>query len=175
RNDGGATMTVPAAPSRIDSPSGLIVQVNANGSLRRMEHGDIVLNLFPGTEVEGGATNISLRHLGTDLAWTPLLGPRSPLAFHLDAHGLRAMGEWQGGGGGRSAGLVGAGHGVRSMGEWQGVGIVLSPVLAAAAPAWFWHVTLDNRSNAAVSVDLVYAQDVALAHYGAIRMNEYYV
>jgi cellobiose phosphorylase len=26
-----------------------------------------------------------------------------------------------------------------------------------------------------VTVDLVYAQDVALAHYGAIRMNEYYV
>jgi cellobiose phosphorylase len=144
-------VTAPAASSRIDSPSGLVVHVNANGSLRRMEHGDIVLNLFPGTEVEGGATNIYLRHLGTDLAWTPLLGPRSPLAFHLDAPGLRAMGEW------------------------QGVGIVLSLVLADAAPAWFWHVTLDNRGNAAVSVDLVCAQDVALAHYGAIRMNEYYV
>ena len=144
-------MTVPAAPSRIESPSGLVVQVNANGSLRRLEHGDIVLNLFPGTEVEGGAMNIYLRHLGTDLAWTPLLGPRSPLAFHLDAHGMQAMGEW------------------------QGVGIVLSLVLTDAAPAWFWHVTLDNRSNAAVTVDLVYAQDAALAHYGAIRMNEYYV
>jgi cellobiose phosphorylase len=140
-----------ATPRRFESPSGLIVQVNTNGSIRRMEHGDVVLNLFPGTEMEGGATNIYLRRLGRDIASTPLLGPRSPLAVHLDAHGLRATGCW------------------------QGIGIALSLILADTAPAWFWRVTLDNRGEAAVTVDLVYTHDVALAHYGAIRMNEYYV
>ena len=144
-------MTGPAALGCLESPSGLVVRVNANGSLRRMEHGDIVLNLFPGTEMEGGATNVYLRRLGPDDAWTPLLGPKSPLAFHLDGRGLWATGQW------------------------RGVGIVVSLVLADTAPAWFWHVALDNRDQAAVTVDLLYAQDIALAHYGAIRMNEYYV
>ena len=45
-------MTVRAKPRRYESPAGLAVHVNANGSIRRMEHGDIVLNLFPGTEME---------------------------------------------------------------------------------------------------------------------------
>ena len=35
--------------------------------------------------------------------------------------------------------------------------------------------TLENTGTAPVVVDLVYAQDLALAHYGAVRMNEYYV
>jgi cellobiose phosphorylase len=125
--------------------------VNANGSLRRLEHGDVVLNLFPGSEVEGGPANLYLRRLGAEPAWTPLLGPRSPLAFHVDARGLRASGEW------------------------EGVGIALALRLAPSAPAWFWRVGLESRASAETTLDLVYAQDVALAHYGAIRMNEYYV
>jgi len=137
--------------SRIESPAGLVVHVNANGSIRRMEHGDVVLNLFPGSEVEGGPANLYLRRLGPEPAWTPLLGPRSPLAFQLDEHGLRAFGEW------------------------EGIRVVLSLVLAGSAPAWFWHLTLESRAAAEVTLDLVCAQDVGLAHYGAIRMNEYYV
>ena len=45
----------------------------------------------------------------------------------------------------------------------------------ASAPAWFWHVALENAGRDAVTVDLVYAQDLALADYGAVRLNEYYV
>jgi cellobiose phosphorylase len=116
-----------------------------------MEHGDVVLNMFPGSEVEGGPTNVYLRRLGAEPAWTPLLGPRSPLAFQLDERGMRAAGEW------------------------QGIRIVLALVLARSAPAWFWHVWLENRSGRGVRLGLVYAQDVALSQYGAIRMNEYYV
>ena len=55
----------PARPRRYESPAGLVVHVNANGSIRRMEHGDIVLNLFPGTEMEGGPANLYLRRLGS--------------------------------------------------------------------------------------------------------------
>src|SRR6185295_15034258 len=51
----------------------------------------------------------------------------------------------------------------------------VSLVLASAAPAWFWHVALENADTGPVEVDLVYAQDLALANYGAVRMNEYYV
>ena len=34
---------------------------------------------------------------------------------------------------------------------------------------------MENKGAAPVVVDLIYAQDLALAHYGAVRMNEYYV
>jgi cellobiose phosphorylase len=135
----------------INSPSGLCVQVNANGSMRRMDYHDIMLNAFLGTEIEGGPTNIYLRRHGTASAATPLLGPRSPAAFHVDAQGLTARGEW------------------------QGLRFTASLRLAAAAAAWFWHVTLENTSDTAATLDLLYAQDVALAHYGTVRLNEYYV
>ena len=145
------TVPRPAEPRRYESPAGLVVHVNANGSIRRMEHGDIVLNMFPGTEMEGGPANLYLRRLGNQISWTPLLGPRSPLALRLDAAGLRATGEW------------------------LGLRIALALVLAKESPAWLWHVRIENPTDAEVTVDLVYAQDLALAHYGAIRMNEYYV
>ncbi len=145
------TAIAPGAPHRIESPAGLVALLNANGSLRRLEHGDVVLNLFPGSEVEGGPTNLYLRRLGPRPAWTPLLGPHSPLAFHLDERGLHASGEW------------------------EDVQIVVALRLAQSVPAWFWHVALASRAAAELTLDLVYAQDVALANYGTIRMNEYYV
>jgi len=141
----------PTWPRRLESASGLSLQLNSNGSLRRMEHGGIVLNLFPGSEVEGGPTNLYLRRLGEAIEWTPLLGPRSPLAFNVDPQGMQARGDW------------------------RGLRIELELSLDAAAPHWFWHVTVANEGGAEERVDLVYAQDLALAPYGAIRMNEYYV
>jgi cellobiose phosphorylase len=144
--------TVPTSyPVYINSPSGLCVQVNANGSIRRMDYHDIILNAFLGTEVEGGPSNIYLRHHGTAIVSTPLLGPHSPAAFHIDAQGLTARGEW------------------------QDIRFTASLLLATAAAAWFWHVTLENTGDTAVTLDLLYAQDVALAHYGTVRLNEYYV
>jgi cellobiose phosphorylase len=145
------TSSAATYPVYIASPSGLHAQVNANGSIRRLEHRDILLNLFLGNEVEGGPTNLYLRRHGTSIASIPLLGPRSPAVFWLDAQGLTARGEW------------------------YGIRFTTSLRLAASAAAWFWHVALENTGQAATTVDLIYAQDVALAHYGVVRLNEYYV
>src|SRR5262245_24470434 len=128
-------------PVHIASPSGLQVQVNANGSIQRMEYRDLLLNLFLGNEVEGGPTNIYLRRHGIAIEAVPLLGPRSPAVFWLDQQGLAARGEW------------------------NGIRFTASLRLAASTPAWFWHVILENAGHAAATVDLIYAQDVALAHY----------
>lgn len=149
-------MTTPTSPAghdpiRLESPSGLSVQVNANGSIRRMDHGDIILNLFLGNEMEGGPANIYLRRHGERAELTPLLGPRSPAQVLCDTHGLRAVAHW------------------------GNIRVVLSLVLAESAPAWFWHVELENTGRDAETLDLVYVQDLALAHYGAVRLNEYYV
>ncbi|MFZ0133778.1 MAG: hypothetical protein WAK95_14655 [Desulfobacterales bacterium] len=124
--------------------------MNANGSIRRMDHGDILLNLFLGTEIEGGPANLYLRRHGPSMAAVTLLGPRSPATIHVDERGLSASGEW------------------------QGIRFCVALVLAESTPAWFWHLRLENTRTAPEQLDLIYAQDLALADYGAVRINTYY-
>lgn len=144
-------LTSALGPMRLASPSGLTLQVNANGSLYRMDHRDIVLNLFPGNEMEGGPANLYLRRHGEIVEAIPLLGPRSPSAVQRGERGFTASGEW------------------------RGIRFSVSLVLAESAPAWFWHVALENTGDAEVTLDLIHVQDLALAHYSAVRLNEYYV
>jgi cellobiose phosphorylase len=60
-------------------------------------------------------------------------------------------------------------------GQWNDIRFSVALVLAESASAWFWHVELENVGAAAQTLDLIYVQDLALAHYGAVRLNEYYV
>ena len=62
-----------------------------------------------------------------------------------------------------------------ACGTWRELVFRVRLVLAESAPAWFWHVELENTGAAAVTCDLIHTQDIALAHYGAIRLNEFYV
>src|SRR5262245_16442320 len=137
-------------PIRIASPSELAFQVNTNGSIRRIDHRDVIVNACLGNEVEGGPANLFLRRRGAPIEWTPLLGPRSPGAVRLDERGLEVAGEW------------------------EGLRFRLSLRLAGSAPAWFWHVAIENRGRRVETIDLLYAQDLALMDYGAVRLNEYY-
>ena len=127
-------------PHRLESPSGLTIEVNANGSIRRIDHGDVVVNLFLGSEIEGGPANVWLRRRGAAITSTPLLGPREP--GHDRVRRRRA----------RRCAVSGRASASRSM-----------LVLAAAAPAWFWHLRLENVGTRRATVDVVYAQDLALA------------
>jgi cellobiose phosphorylase len=138
-------------PIRLASPSGLSVQVNANGSILRIDHRDAIVNAWLGNELEGGPANLHLRLHGERVASTPLLGPRSPGAASIDERSFEVAGEW------------------------SGIRFRASLRLAEAAPAWFWHVWLENTGPAAATLDLVHAQDVALSDYNAVRLNEYYV
>ena len=135
------------------SRSGLSCEINANGSLRRLSCGDIALNLFVGNEVEGGPCNLYLRRHGSKIEYVELLGPRSPTRLRRDSSRNTIVG----------------------VGEWQGIRYTLSFVLAEGAPAWFWHLSLKNAGKVTEDLDLIYAQDLALAPYGAVRTNEYYV
>jgi len=139
--------------ARLSGYSGLTAEINANGSLRRFDCGGISLLLFVGNELEGGPANLYLRRLGGSVECMPLLGPQSPTHFAADAQN------------GRFAGT----------GWWQGVAYSLELVLSQSATAWFWHVRLNNHTSEAQLLDLTYAQDLALAPYGAVRMNEFYV
>jgi 1,2-beta-oligoglucan phosphorylase len=136
---------------RLTTPSELVFQVNANGSIRRIDHRDVIVNAFLGNEIEGGPANLFLRRHGARIEWTPLLGPRSPGAVRLDERGLDVAGEW------------------------DGLRFRVSLRLAASLPAWFWHVAIENAGGRVETIDLLYAQDLALTDYGAVRLNEYYV
>lgn len=138
-------------PVCVSSEAGLRFELNQNGSVRRIDHRDIMLNLFLGNEAEGGPANLYLRRLGEKVEAIPLLGPGSPTRFELTERGL-----------------VGFGH-------WGDLIFRVRLMLAEKAPSWFWHIELENSGDEAISCDLIHVQDLALAHYGAIRLNEFYV
>lgn len=127
------------------------VELNSNGSVRRMDFGDIMINMYLGNEAEGGPSNIYLRLNGESVETIPLLGPLSPACYQFDERGMIAAGQW------------------------RGVGFKVRLVLAESAPAWFWQVELENLGEKAVRCDLIHTQDIAIANYGAIRLNEFYV
>ncbi len=138
-------------PVRFASPSGMSIEMNANGSIRRIDHDDIMLNLFLGNEAEGGPANIHLRRHGEVMDFIPLLGPGSPACYEIHGRGMTARGTW------------------------GALAFRLSLVLAESATAWFWHVEVENTGAVSETCDLILTQDLALAHYGAVRLNEYYV
>jgi 1,2-beta-oligoglucan phosphorylase len=137
----------------LTSRSGLRAEFSDSGSLRRLDCGPTTLSLFIGNEVEGGLANLYLRRRCASRAATALLGPSSPTRWgRPDAEGR-----------------------LRGRGAWQGLDYLITLALAQDAPVWFWHVQLRNASAEALELDLTYTQDLALAPYGAVRMNEYYV
>ena len=147
------TVAEPLPVTGWTSPSGLRVECHPDGGLRTLAFGDIVLNLFVGSALEAGPANLVLRRHGSSVEFTRLLGPRSPTRWRIDPD----AGELEG------------------AGEWRGLRYRVALRLAAGAAAWFWHVRVDNPGADAVRIDLLLLQDLALAPYAALRLNEYYV
>lgn len=141
-------------PSILSSPAGLCFEMLTHGAVHKMRYHDVLVNLFPGTGAEGGPANLLLRLLdesnricGTKL----LLGPESPL-------------EWSF----LEASMCGTG-------TWHDLDITLELRLDPESPRWFWLLSLTNRKADPVRLDVVHVQDIGIAHYGAVRLNEYYV
>ena len=159
------TSVNPPQPRLVSNAAGLSFDFLANGAIRQIAAGELMLNLFLGNELEGGAANLWLRRHGEAgssgepaMQATPLLGPQSPLR-------LRAGGD-----------------AYQASGQWQGLQIDLALRLAADQAAWFWHVRVENlgadpsaESAEAAELDLICVQDIGLSAYDAVRLNEYYV
>ncbi len=134
--------TPPFLPQRVDSRSGLSIEINANGSIRRFDCGTVSIGLFLGNEVEGGPANLYLRRHGQTLKWTPLLGPASPT---------------------RSQSAVADGK-LAGTGSWLGIQYTLTLALAQDAKCVVLaSAALENTTSEEHHLDLTYGQDVALA------------
>jgi cellobiose phosphorylase len=138
---------------RLIGQGGMRAELNSHGGVRHFDCGTIALALFVGNEVESGVANIYLRRVGEPAQFVPLLGPSSPTEFQTPTSDNALLG----------------------IGEWLGVRYIVRLVLAESAPTWFWHVQLENITDALLHLDLTYTQDLALAPYGAVRLNEFYV
>jgi CRISPR-associated protein Csx3 len=109
--------------------------------------------MYPADELEAGPANLYLRVRDGSEGTTAmaLLGPGSASSI-----------SWT------SAGPV-------ITGSWGDLQYTVTFRLADALASWYWHVRVTNRSPFPTQIDVVYAQDLALAPYGALRTCEYYV
>ena len=108
--------------------------------------------MYPADELETGPANLYLR----------IRGDRGAAAVALLGPGSASTISWG------TAGPV-------ITGTWRDLRYTVTFALADALAAWYWHVSVTSGRSAPTEVDLVYAQDVALAPYEAVRSCEYYV
>ena len=134
------------------SASGIKAEFTTSGVLRRFDVGDRSLLMYPADELEAGPANLYLRIRGAESAEAvALLGPGSGSTV-----------SWS------DAGPV-------IVGAWRDLRYTVTFRLAHALPAWYWHVSVKSLRSARTEIDLVYAQDLALAPYASARACEYYV
>jgi CRISPR-associated protein Csx3 len=139
-------------PGIVSSRSGIKAQFTTSGVLRRFDVDDRSILLYPADELEAGPSNLYLRMRGGEAhEAVPLLGP-----------GTMSKVGW-------------GEHGPIISGQWRDLQYTVVFRLADASAAWFWHVAVKSLRSTRTEVDLVYAQDLALASYDAVRTNEYYV
>ncbi|MEO8555538.1 MAG: hypothetical protein ABI474_02610 [Actinomycetota bacterium] len=134
------------------SPSGIRAQFTTSGVLRRLDVGDRSLLMYPADELESGPANLYLRIREDEGAEAvALIGPGSVSTV-----------SWSG------AGPI-------IIGVWRGLQYAVRFRLAESLTAWYWHVSVTSLRPGPTEIDLVYAQDLALAPYGDVRACEYYV
>lgn len=132
------------------------------GALRRFELRGLSVLQYPAGDLEDGPAGLYLRHRvdGVVVAVTPLLGQRSNATLEWTDRGPVVR---------TSVGGVDATVAFRLADSADGA------ESADRADSWFWHLRLRNTTDLPLTLDVLHAQDVALAPYHAVRNNEYYV
>lgn len=122
----------------------------ATGDIYSIKSGEISINQLLGNHIDGSLNNIYLRlyKKHEQIDYYPLLGINSNSSFSISTTNAR----------------------------WKGTieDIKYEVVFHLADDAiWFWEVSIDDNHNQ--KVDLVYTQDIGLAHTNALQSNEAYV
>ncbi|MEX1172930.1 MAG: cellobiose phosphorylase [Chloroflexota bacterium] len=130
---------------------GLSIELLANGAIRAIRHGDILVNQVLGSPLDGGLGNLYVRrHDADSVAWFPVLGPGSAGRFRAAANGA----AWDG--------------------SVDGLTYVCTLRLAPDEATWFWTLQLGNETSETVTLDVVAAQDLGLAVEATVRTSERY-
>lgn len=136
----------------VSSSSGIRAEFTTSGVLRRLDVGDRSLLMYPADELEAGPANLYLRIRGDAGAESvPMTGPGSGSTV-----------SWSSGG-------------PIITGTWRDLEYTVTFRLADAVTAWYWHVSVKSLRSGPTEIDVVYAQDLALAPYRDLRACEYYV
>ena len=131
--------------------TGLVFEFFQYGGLCRVICHDVMLNQIIGNPLEGSLNNVYLRLRTTDsITFVPLIGPTSPSTF---AH-AQDQARWQG--------------------HWQDLAYTCSLTLHPESTLWFWTIDIHNTASTERHCDVIYTQDIGLAHEGAVRNNEAY-
>ena len=147
-----SAQTATSATGCVSSRSGVQAQFTTSGVLHRLEVGNRSVLMYPADELEAGPANLYLRIRGSERVQAlALVGPGSGSTVRWSQDGPVISGTW------------------------QDLQYTVTFRLADAVAAWYWHVSVRSLRAAATEIDLVYAQDLALAPYDALRTCEYYV
>lgn len=170
-------MTAQTANSRVSVQNGgLEFNFLTSGDLYEAKalDGPVMINQWLSNPLDGALQNIYARlYLENGISYYPLLGAKSAARFRKAGNQLVWQGE-----------ITPADKGVGFKGR---IGYEVTFTLTGWG-VWFWEVKLDG-SNAvlldnsgrmlpegnAILADVVYGQDVGIAHPGAVRSNEAYV
>ena len=139
-------------PLEITNAAGLRLQFSPAGHLQAIRHESVLINQLIPLAVEDSLMRLSVRVKGSSPQVKPLIGLAADLTLRqVTANSL----------------------------TWKGIPLQLehsvSVLLHASLPAWYWRVHLRNTSDAAVTLDVLYGQDLGLAHINAVTNNEAYV
>ncbi len=135
----------------LGNSTGLSFAFFQNGGLGRAMYHDVMINQILGSPLEGSLNNVYLRLRTADsITFVPLIGPSSPSTF---TH-AQDQARWQG--------------------HWQDLAYTCSLTLHPEAALWFWTINIHNTASTDQLCDVIYTQDIGLAHEGAVRNNEAY-
>ena len=136
----------------VSSPSGIKAKFTTSGVLRRLDVGDRSLLMYPADELEAGPANLYLR----------IRGAAGAESMAMTGPGSGSTVSW-------------SDDGPIISGTWRDLQYTVTFRLADALTAWYWHVLVTSLRSVPTEIDVVYAQDLALAPYAALRACEYYV
>jgi cellobiose phosphorylase len=130
---------------------GLKFSLFENGSIKRIEQGNIQINLINGSPLEPGCFNIYLRKKGNTITAIPLLGLKSSGKHILDDNIYE------------------------TKGEYEGISYSCRLLPGRNDSSWLWSVKLTNMTNKPVELDLISVQDVGLSCADGDDKNNYYI
>jgi CRISPR-associated protein Csx3 len=139
-------------PFEITNDANLRLQFSSLGNLQAIRHESVLISQVIPLPVEDGLMRLVARLKGESWEAIPLIGAKAESTRRqVTANSVM----------------------------WEGITQRLehktSVVLHSQWPAWYWRVQLRNAGDGPIRLDVLYGQDLGLAHPNAVTNNEAYV